>query len=116
MESDVAVTLSANVNDLAAITRRMAEEENRTVSNVVENALLVFSDFPKPLRDSLLALHRGNAGMYQDMTREMMAYIARAKFDAAMAEIAPYFGQEGDAERADIDLLEQSTTMTRRRR
>jgi len=110
----MAVTLSANVNnELAAVTRQMAEEENRTVSNVVENALIVFSDFPKPLRDSLLALHRSNAGLLQDMTREMMAYIARAKFDAAMAEIAPYFAQEGDGALTDLELLEQSTAMTR---
>ena len=110
----MAVTLSANVkNELAAATRRMAEEENRTVSNVVENALLVFSEFPKPLRDSLLALHRSNAGLFQDMTREMMAFIARAKFDAAMAEISPYFAREGDAALTDLELLEQVTAMTR---
>lgn len=112
----MSVTLSANVsNDLAAVAKRMAAEENRTVSNVVENALLVFSDFPKPLRDSLLAAHRSNAKVFQDMTREMMAYIARTKFDAAMAEIAPYFAQEGDGELTDMELLEQSTAMTRSR-
>ncbi len=43
---------------------------------------------------------------------ESALLVARAKFDAAMAEIAPYFGQEGDAELTDLELLEQSTAMT----
>ena len=47
------------------------------------------------------------------MTREMMAFIARAKFDAAMAEISPYFAREGDAALTDLELLEQVTAMTR---
>ena len=37
---------------------------------------------------------------------------ARA-FDAAMAEISPYFAREGDAALTDLELLEQVTAMTR---
>ena len=110
----MAKKLSTNVSDeLATAIQNTAKNEGRPVSEVIEAALLLFADLPKPLRDALIELRGSNPEMLQDMSRETMAYIARRKFDAGMGEIAPYFVQEGDADLTDQELLERSTDMTR---
>lgn len=111
----MATTVSANVKDsLAVAARRMAEQENRTVSNVIEDALMVFSDLPKPLRDSLIDLRTSNAPLFHDLAHEMMAYLARARLKAALAVAAPHFADEGDNEMSDIEVLEHASRMVRR--
>ena len=48
--------LSATVPEpLEARARAIARQENRSLSNVVENALGVFTAMPKELRDQLVA-------------------------------------------------------------
>ena len=52
-------TLTAYVNDaLAERAKAIAETENRSMSNVISNAMIVFSAMPRELRDTLLALNR----------------------------------------------------------
>lgn len=63
----------------------------------------------------LWADHKLGETTLQDLARAKLPTdldIVRRRFDAAMAEIAPYFAQPGDEGRSDIELLESSTEMT----
>lgn len=79
--------LSATVSEpLEARARAIAKQENRSLSNVVENALGVFTAFPKDLRDHLVA--RLASGGPDDMalrevSRELMASMARRRYEEA---------------------------------
>jgi predicted transcriptional regulator len=84
--------LSATVPDpLEARARAIAKQENRSLSNVVENALGVFTAFPEDLRDQLVA--RLAAGGPDDAAlreagRELMFSLARRRYEQARASLA----------------------------
>jgi hypothetical protein len=84
--------LSATIPDpLESRARTIAREENRSLSNVVENALGVFTAFPKDLRDQLVA--RLAAGGPDDPTlrkasRELMFVLARHRYAEARDQLA----------------------------
>jgi hypothetical protein len=79
--------LSATVPaPLEARARAIAREENRSLSNVVENALGVFTAFPKELRDQLVArLAAGGPddGSLREASREFMFALARQRYELA---------------------------------
>jgi hypothetical protein len=84
--------LSATVPEpLEARAREIARRENRSLSNVVENALGVFTALPKDLRDQLVA--RLSTGGPDDLAlreaaREMMFALARRRFEEAREGLA----------------------------
>ena len=85
-----AVSISANMDERDAKRVRMiAEKEHRSVSNFIANAVTVFSELPKDLRDSLLELRVDEDPMaFQRVARDMSALVARAKFDMAFQRLA----------------------------
>jgi hypothetical protein len=79
--------LSATVPEpLEARARAIAKQENRSLSNVVENALGVFTAFPKDLRDQLVA-HLATGGpddaSLRAASRELMFSLARHRYEQA---------------------------------
>ena len=79
--------LSATVPEpLEARARAIARQENRSLSNVVENALGIFTALPRELRDLLVA--RLAAGGpedkdLQDASRKLMFSLARQRLENA---------------------------------
>lgn len=112
----MSATISTNLDDdVAARAREIARREHRSLSNLVANAVAVFTDLPKELRDALLELRSANdAAQLGAFTHEMSALAAKARFDLATRRLIeerkfpPELG-EGD----DIDLLEAATSLTR---
>ena len=90
--------LSATIPELLeARARAIARQENRSLSNVVENALGVFTALPKDLRDQLVArLATGGPddAALRDASRALMFALARQRFTAARDSIVAALGKE----------------------
>ena len=105
--------LSATVPELLeARARAIARQENRSLSNVVENALGVFTAMPKDLRDRLVArLAAGgpdDAGL-RDASRSLMFALARRRYADARDELAAHLAGKSlpkSGWRPDIDDLQ----------
>lgn len=84
--------LSATVPDpLEARARAIATQENRSLSNVVENALGVFTALPKDLRDQLvarLAIGGPDDPAFREASRELMFVLARRRYQEAREALA----------------------------
>lgn len=91
--------LSATVPEpLEARAREIAKCENRSLSNVVENALGVFTALPKDLRDQLVArLSTGGPDdvALRDAAREMMFALARRRYEEARDGLASSLRHRG---------------------
>ena len=76
--------LSATVPEpLEARARAIARQENRSLSNVVENALGVFTALPRELRDQLVArLAAGGPDdkALREASRQLLFALARQRF------------------------------------
>ena len=102
--------LSATVPELLeARAREIARLENRSLSNVVENALGVFTAMPKELRDQLVAmLSKGGAddAALREAARAMMAALARRRYEDARDRLAASLAERasgGDILKGDAD-------------
>lgn len=110
-----AVTVSTNLDEQdASKVRQLAKNESRTVSNFVANAVVVFSDMPKDLRDSLLELRAADdQALIRATFREMAALVARRKFELASHRLA---GRDLlpslPADASDTDFLETATALS----
>jgi hypothetical protein len=109
-----AVTISANLEEQdAAKARLLARREHRSMSNFVANAVVIFVDLPKDLRDALLELRVGNREGYRQLAREMSALVARHRFDRAAGRIA---GQgrfdPALADASEQEIQEAATALT----
>lgn len=110
------VTLSASFDDdTAAMARDIAHREHRSVSNLIANAVAVFTEMPRDLRDALLELRAvGDSVATKALAREMMALAARARFDQASrimaAERLPGMAA---ATQGDMELFEAATDLVR---
>lgn len=84
--------LSATVPEpLEARARAIATQENRSLSNVVENALSVFTALPKDLRDQLvarLAIGGLDDPAFREASRELMFVLARRRYEEARDALA----------------------------
>jgi hypothetical protein len=98
--------LSATVPEpLEARARAIAKQENRSLSNVVENALSVFTAFPKDLRDQLVArLASGGPddASLRAASRELMFSLARHRYEQAR-ETMLQSGLKADPDLTGID-------------
>lgn len=109
------VTLSANLDEKdARRLKAIAARENRSVSNVMANAALVFAALPKDVRDMLveLAAAPDRAGM-AEVARGLKAVAASRRFEEVAARVAAQGRFDGDPDASDLELLEEATSMTR---
>lgn len=104
--------ISTNLDDdVAQRAREIAQREHRSLSNLVANAVAVFTDLPKELRDTLLELRTMNDGAdLRALARDMSALAARARLEVATRRLV----DEGRfsaslREASDLDLLEAGT-------
>lgn len=111
----MATTLSTNIDDkMAQKVRIVAEKENRSVSNIVSSALMVFTGLPKDVRDTLLELQsRQDADGIRRLSRTIMAAVSRLRLETATEHLADQqlFGSL-DHKADEIDLLEEATRLT----
>ena len=111
----MSATISANLDDATAgRAREIALREHRSMSNLVANAVAVFTDLPKDLRDALLELRAAaDPAELKTLTREWSALAAKAKFNLTTRQLVSerkFPAKLGDAD--DIDLLEAATSLT----
>lgn len=112
----MSTAVSTNLDDaVAARARDIAQREHRSVSNLVANAVAVFTELPKELRDILLELRAVNDEMQlRTLTREMLIVASRARFDRAMQEAARQIVLPAGLEEADeLEILEAATSITK---
>jgi hypothetical protein len=101
--------LSATIPDaLEARTRAIAKAENRSLSNVVENALGVFTALPKELRDKLVervAVGGHDDPVVRETARRILYDLAWRQFMNASEAIADSLRGKLTAE--DIAFLDE---------
>jgi hypothetical protein len=112
----MSATISTNLDDAVATkAREIAHREHRSISNLVANAVAVFTDMPKELRDTLLELRAENDdAQLQEFVREMSALAARTQFDLATRRLVaegPSFAELADAD--EMDIMAHATDLTR---
>ncbi len=111
-----AVSVSANLDERdSKRVRMLAEREHRTVSSFISNAVVVFSDLPKDLRDSLLELRVDkDASAFRAVVREMSVLVARRKLEMASQRLAEQkVLPELPEDATDLDILDQASTISR---
>ncbi len=111
-----AVSISANLDERDANRLRiLAAKEHRSVSNVVANAVAVFTDLPKDLRDSLLELRVDEDPLaFQKIAREMSAMVARAKLDRAFQRLAEQdLLPDVPDDATDLEMLDHASKLCR---
>jgi hypothetical protein len=101
--------VSASIPDaLADRTRAIAREENRSLANVVENALGVFTALPRELRTLLVArLAEGGPTdeALREATRQMAFSLARRRFDEARDRLVKSVSTSDHPDDPEIDDL-----------
>jgi hypothetical protein len=111
-----AVTISANLDERdAKQVRVLAEREHRSVSSFVASAVVVFSAFPRDLRDSLLELRVDDDALaFRTVIREMAALVARSKFDLASRRLAAQKRlPEINEQATEADILDEASAIVR---
>jgi hypothetical protein len=71
--------------------RTISVRENRSVANVMENAVRVFTLMPKNLRDRLVELsadERTADAAFAELSRQLLFELARRKYDRASENLA----------------------------
>jgi hypothetical protein len=71
--------------------RDISLRENRTVANVMENAVRVFTLMPKDLRDRLVELsadERTAAPRFEELSRRLLFELARLQYEQASSVLA----------------------------
>ena len=89
----------------------IAARENRSLSNVIENSVTVFTLFEKEARDALLDIARNDpdvAVKFKELTRAMMFALARERVMAAHGEFADGGPVDDDMVAEDEALVVQS--------
>lgn len=71
--------------------RLISTRENRTVANVMENAVRVFTLMPKELRDRLVEVSSDDetaASRFEEMSRRLLFEMARQQYAQASEQLA----------------------------
>ncbi len=113
-----AISVSTSLDEAdAKRLRLLADNEHRSVSNFIANAVAVYADLPKELRDSLLELRVDeDPSTFQRVTREISALVARAKFDMAVQRLADQKLIPDICDDAtDLELLDHASRLCRNR-
>ena len=111
-----AVTLSANLDESEARNvKDMASREHRSTSSFIANAVSVYMEFPREVRDTLLELKaEKSSAALRAVIREFGVLVARSKFDLASQRLADQKLLPDIAEDAtDQDILDQASAITR---
>jgi predicted transcriptional regulator len=113
----MSTSVSTNLDDaVAARAREIAQREHRSLSNLVANAVTVFTDLPKELRDILLELRGANdeTGL-RTLNHEIRALVARARFETATQRLVSEgkFPSLPDKV-SELELMEAATALTLR--
>ena len=84
----MSTAVSTNLDDaVAARAREIGQREPRSISNLVANAVAMFTKLAKELGDGLLQLRATNdEAQLHTLAHEMMALAARTKFDRPVQE------------------------------
>ena len=111
-----AVTLSANLDESEArIVKDMASREHRSTSSFIANAVSVYLEFPREVRDTLLELKaEKSSATLRAVIREFGVLVARSKFDLASRSLTDQKLLPDIAEDAtDQDILDQASAIAR---
>jgi ABC-type phosphonate transport system ATPase subunit len=112
----VSATISTNLDDVVAgKAREIASREHRSISNLVANAVAVFTDLPKGLRDTLLELRAANdREPLRKLVSDMERAAAKAQFDLAVARLVASGDLFPESEgMSELELMESSTELVK---
>jgi hypothetical protein len=86
-------------SDVGARVRTIATRENRSSANVIESAVIVFTLFPKEVRDMLIdaASDADGEKRLKEMARGLMYQDAMRRFDRAMDAASEHIEIDQDA-------------------
>ncbi|GLS17593.1 hypothetical protein GCM10007874_06080 [Labrys miyagiensis] len=108
-------TVSTNLDDaVAARARDIAQREHCSLSTLVANAVTVFTELPKELRDMVLDLRAANdEAQLHALSNEIRAIVARTRFDRIAHRLAaevkfPHLA----ADASELEILEAATALT----
>jgi len=88
--------------------RIISAHENRTVANVMENAVRVFTLMPKDLRDRLVEIASDDAtaaARFEDLSRRLLFELARSRYEQAAAAMATSGGEVDEQMLADDEMV-----------
>jgi hypothetical protein len=110
-------SVSASVDSKAAGKLRvLAKREDRTVSNLISDAVSLYTDLPKELRQIWKQMQSSDDRSFQALLREITALTVQRKFERARQELAetippsPELAELSESELADVAV---GTTMHR---
>jgi hypothetical protein len=88
--------------------RIISSRENRSVANVVENAVRVFTLLPKDLRDRLVELSSDGPDLsarFEQISRRFLFELARLRYEQASALVAASGGEVDEKMLADDEAV-----------
>jgi hypothetical protein len=94
--------------------RIISARENRTVANVMENAVRVFTLMPKDLRDRLveIASDKMAAAPFEELPRRLLFELARLQYEQASSAVATS-GEVDEQMLADDEMVTVSSPVVR---
>ena len=105
-----AKSLSTSLSStLEARVREIAVKENRSVANVMENAVRVFTRMPKNARDLLVETSSEEPEArerFDELTRVMMYHDAWKSFEESSRLVASQIRSDGVADYDDAEIVE----------
>ena len=111
----VSSAVSTKLDDaVAARAREIAQREPRSISNVVANAVAMYTQPPKQLGDGLLQLRAINEeAQSYTLAHELMARAPRTKFDRPVQEAVKETRlPPGLEDAADLEALKAAMAIT----
>jgi len=110
-------SVSASLDGKTAVKLRvLAKQENRTVSNLVSNAVSLYTALPKELRQMWKQMHSSDDRSFQSFLREITALTVQRKFERARQELAETIPPSPEiADMSESELPDAAVGMTTKR-
>lgn len=110
-------SVSASVDSKTALKLRvLAKREDRTVSNLISNAVSLYTDLPKELRQIWKQMQSSDDRSFQSFLREITALTVQRKFERARQELAETIPPSPEiAEMSESELADAAVGMTMQR-
>jgi hypothetical protein len=106
-------TLSTSLEEgLAARLRTIARREDRSTSNMIANAVALYTAMPKELRETLRLFAVEDPDVLPTVLNEMTALAVERKFDLARRELSKTT-KPAPTDATDADIADMSLALTK---
>ncbi len=110
-------SISASVSEATATkVRVLASREDRTVSNLISNAISLYTDLPQELRLAWKQMQASDERSFQAFLREVTALTVQKRFERARQELAASIPPSPElVEMPEADLADAAVEMEMKR-